>query len=435
MVEPPEIPEPRDAGAQRGVPTMGMSEPAPPSSRPAERFPPGTMLSDRYRVVARVGRGGMGEVYRADDLKLGQSVALKFLPRLVAADDRWLDRFHSEVRIAREVAHPNVCRVYDIVEDQGEHFIAMEFIDGEDLDSLLKRIGRLPKDKGIQIARQLCAGLAAAHDKGVLHRDLKPANVMIDGRGNARITDFGIAALADELDGREHRAGTPAYMSPEQLDGKPLTARSDVFSLGLVLYEIFTGREAFAGETIEELRRSRSSGTASRPSSLVEDMDPLVERIILRCLDPNPDERPSSAIAVAAGLPGGDPLALALAAGETPSPEMVAHAGVSGSLRPAVAVTLLVTAALLAGVSLWSIFHGSFLRHGSVEYSPAVLQDRARQTLAAVGVDRPAHESWHFHFEHEALSWLAEQDQSPQRWSRLAEGFPSPVLFHYRGSP
>src|SRR5258706_4309537 len=159
------------------------------------RFVPGEILADRYRIVGLLGKGGMGEVYRADDLKLGQPVALKFLPDHLLSDGAALARFHREVRVARQVSHKNVCRVYDIGEIDGRHFLSMEFIKGEELASLLRRIGRLPQDKAIQLARQICAGLAAAHDAGVLHRDLKPANIMIDGEGNARVLDFGLAGL------------------------------------------------------------------------------------------------------------------------------------------------------------------------------------------------------------------------------------------------
>ena len=147
------------------------------------RFLPGDVLAGRYRIVELLGRGGMGEVYRADDLKLGQPVALKFLPRDAAGRRDRLERFHAEVRMARQVSHPNVCRVYDIGEVDGQLFLSMEYVDGEDLASLLRRIGRLPPDKALEIARQICAGLAAAHESGVLHRDLKPANIMLDGRG------------------------------------------------------------------------------------------------------------------------------------------------------------------------------------------------------------------------------------------------------------
>ena len=191
----------------------------------------------------------MGEVYRADNLKLGQAVALKFLPETVEKDPTRLSRFLNEVKIARQISHPSVCRVYDVAEVDGHHFLSMEYVDGEDLASLLRRIGRLPKDKAVQIARQLCAGLSAAHEQGILHRDLKPANIMIDGRGRARITDFGLAGLAEELQEAGGRAGTPAYMAPEQLAGTGVSVKSDLYSLGLVLYEIFTGQVAFKAAT------------------------------------------------------------------------------------------------------------------------------------------------------------------------------------------
>src|SRR4051812_20335326 len=179
------------------------------------RFLPGTLLGGRYRIIALLGRGGMGEVYRATDLTLGQSVALKFLPEQAAADQRLLERFHGEVRVARQVSHPNVCRVYDIGEVEGMPFISMEYVDGEDLSSLLPRIGRLPADKAIEAARKICAGLAAAHDRGIIHRDLKPQNIMMNRRGDVVIMDFGLAAISDQLSSAEVRNGTPAYMAPE----------------------------------------------------------------------------------------------------------------------------------------------------------------------------------------------------------------------------
>ncbi len=212
------------------------------------------LVAGRYRIISLLGRGGMGEVYRADDLSLGQAVALKFLPER-ATDEHTLERFRNEVRIARRISHPNVCRVYDIGQSDNQVFLSMEYVDGEDLSSLLRRIGRLPSDKALEIARKICAGLAAAHDKGVLHRDLKPANIMLDGRGEVLIMDFGLAGVAHEID--DVRSGTPAYMAPEQLSGKEVTARSDIYSLGLVLYELFTGKPAFQGYTRDEIMRVR----------------------------------------------------------------------------------------------------------------------------------------------------------------------------------
>ena len=266
------------------------------------RFPPGMLIAERYRIVSLLGRGGMGEVFRADDLTLGQPVALKFLPESI--DALMLERFRNEVRIARRISHPNVCRVYDIGETDNQVFLSMEYIDGEDLSSLLRRSGRLPRDKALGIARKICSGLAAAHDKGVLHRDLKPSNIMLDARGEVLIMDFGLAGLAHEI--KDVRSGTPAYMAPEQLVGKEVTARSDIYALGLVLYELFTGTPVFQGKTHDEILRVRRESTPQRLSTLVRDLDPAVELVILRCLEEEPEHRPLSALILSAVLPGGE---------------------------------------------------------------------------------------------------------------------------------
>ncbi len=395
------------------------------------------MLAGRYRIVSLLGRGGMGEVYRADDLRLGQPVALKFLPESLRRDPGRLERFHAEVRLARQVSHPNVCRVYDIGEADGQPFLSMEFVDGEDLQSLLRRIGRLPGDKGIQFARQLCAGLAAAHDAGVLHRDLKPANVMIDGRGRARITDFGLAAIAGDVRGAEARAGTPDYMSPEQLAGRDVTVRSDLYSLGLVLYETFTGRIPFErGDTPAGVAGIRGSCTPKSPGSVLEGIDPAVERAILRCLETDPQRRPPSALAVAAALPGGDPLAAALAAGETPSPEMVAAAGEEGALTPRVAWTCLLGTALgLAGFVVM-IHPISLVNRVPLDKRPEVLVDRARDVLRRLGHDAPARDSaFQFEDASDYLHFVRDHDTSPRRWDVLSSGRPSGIFFWYRQSP
>src|SRR6266853_436551 len=320
------------------------------------RFTPGQIIAERYRVVALAGRGGMGEVYRAEDLTLGQVVALKFLPEALSQDAAGLARFHAEVRTGRQVSHPNVCRVFDIGETEGTLFLTMEYVDGEDLASVVRRIGRLSPDKAAEVARQICAGLAAAHERGVIHRDLKPANVMLDGAGKIRITDFGLASIAASIQGAEVRAGTPAYMAPEQLAGREVSTKSDIYSLGLILYEILTGKRAFEASTLPGLMKQRESGAITNPSTLVRDLDPLIERVILRCLEADPHKRPATALQVAAALPGGDPLAAALAAGETPSPEMVAASGEKTGLRPAIAVACL--AAVVAGLIVYA-FLGS----------------------------------------------------------------------------
>lgn len=436
----PETPDARakkNNGKQRAASTNRGASSISLDSSGGGRFVPGTMLGERYRIGDFIGRGGMGEVYRADDLKLGQPVALKFLPEHLLNDGAALARFHREVRVARQVSHRNICRVYDIGETDGQHFLSMEYIKGQELATLLKSIGHLPTERAVQLARQLCAGLAAAHDTGVLHRDLKPANVMIDADGNARITDFGLAGLAEEFRAEELRAGTPTYMAPEQLAGKEVTQRSDIYALGLVLYEIFTGRKAYDPRTYDELRRIHESDTTpTSPSSLVKDLDPLIERVILRCLEKDPDKRPATALQVAAALPGGDPLQAALAAGETPSPEMVAAAPKQGSLRPAVAVALFACFPVVLVLTILLSKQVALYRMLPLEKSPDVLKERASEIIKRFGyTGKPVDTASGFLVDRDHLRYVKAHDASLTRWDRLATMQPSPLRFWYRQSP
>jgi serine/threonine-protein kinase len=374
----------------------------------------------------------MGEVYRADDLTLGQPVALKFLPDDAARDQGLLERFKNEVRIARRVSHPNVCRVYDVGEVEGHVFFTMEYVDGEDLASLLRRIGRLPEDKALDIARQLCAGLAAAHTKGVLHRDLKPANIMLDGRGQVVITDFGLAGVADQIRGDEVRSGTPAYMAPEQLEGKEVSTRSDIYSLGLVLYEVFTGKRAFSAESL----RGHGERTPSRPSSVVKDLNPIIERVILRCLETVPPARPANVLSVAAALPGGDPLAAALAAGETPSPQMVAASGETVGLRPRVAVTCLIAVLLGLGMATFLGIHYGGLEELRLELTPEVLSQKAREIIARVGYSgRPVDSASGLSYDADFQEFVEKNDKPHPDWDAVLAARPSMLAFWYRQSP
>ena len=402
-------------------------------SIPVGGFTPGMVLADRYRIIGLLGRGGMGEVYRSDDLKLGQPVALKFLPKALADDPVRRERFYAEVRIARQVSHPNICRVYDIGELDGRHFLTMEYIDGEDLASLLKRIGRLPQDKALDVARQLCAGLAAAHDKGVLHRDLKPANVMIDGRGRVRITDFGLAVAEEESVPSADVSGTPAYMAPEQFAGKGSSVRSDIYALGLVLYEVYTGRKAFSAPTLAELRAMKESATPAAPSEIAREIDPVIERLILRCMEKDPRQRPSSVAQVAAALPGGDPLAAAIAAGETPSPEMVAASGSKEGLRPWVAWTFL--AIVILGMAAAVLLgRKTFLyQRMPLEKPPEVLVERAREILKKAGyTEAPADSAFGFAVDSGQIRYVRSHDRSASRWDRLTD---YALPFWYRQAP
>ena len=400
-----------------------------------ERFRSGTLFANRFRIVALLGRGGMGEVYRAEDLQLGQPVALKFLTS-AWPDGRARDRLRTEVRLARQIAHPNVCRVYDIGESQGDLYLSMEYVDGEDLAALLTRIGRVGFDKALDIAHKLAIGLAAAHARGVLHRDLKPRNIMIDSRGEVRIMDFGLATrVTDRPD--DLGAGTPSYMAPEQLAGREPTRQSDIYALGLVLYEVFTGHRPADVSDARELLRVRESEPPLPPTTHVPDLEPAIERVILQCLEADPRMRPASALSVAAALPGGDPLAAALATGETPSPELLAAAGPVGALRPAAAISLLSSALLglvLALVLTPSTQPVSML---PLRDPPEVLASRARDVLRTIGYATSATDMA-FGFQREAgyLGYMKSSrpaDQSPSAWwRRVLANPPSPISFWYR---
>jgi hypothetical protein len=429
-------PRPRDSPSPTPSPGHERTPSSGPRRQGGERFVPGTVLAGRYRITALLGRGGMGEVYRADDLKLEQPVALKFLPHGLDADGERLARFYREVRVARQISHPAVCRMYDVGEAEGHFFLSMELVDGENLSSLLRRIGRLPPDKALDIARQLCAGLAAAHERGVLHRDLKPANLMLDGQGNVRITDFGLAGLAEALREEDVRSGTPTYMSPEQLQGREVSVRSDIYGLGLVLYELYTGRRAFQGKSVAELVRRHRDERPIEPSALVAGLDPAVERAILACLEKEPRRRPSSALVVSAMLTGSDPLEAAIAAGETPSPELVAAAGETEGLRPAVAWGLL--AFVLAGVVAVPLLAREFqlLPRLVIQKSPAVLEDRAHEFLRQVGLTgAPADDAWGFTLDYGFINHVRERDTAVSRWDVLSKGTPPVLQFWYRQSP
>lgn len=256
-----------------------------------EEFSAGDVFGGRYRMIARVGRGGMGDVWRADDLMLGTEVALKLMCSTSPSDRL---RIVQEVRLARQITHPAVCRVFDVGESGNTIYFSMEFVRGEDLAALLRRTGRLTPERVLEIAHQLCAGLAAAHAQGVLHRDLKPANILIDQDGRVRITDFGIAVTTHDT-GPHAMIGTPGYMAPEQLSANaPLSERTDVYALGIVLYELVTGTPHHT---------LRSDAPSSRLSLHAPGINPQLERAILRAIARDPKDRPASALEMAAALP------------------------------------------------------------------------------------------------------------------------------------
>ncbi len=378
-----------------------VAEPISRSTRPEAhrriRFEPGQVFAGRYRILAELGRGGMGEVFHAHDLVLDEAVAIKFLPR---PKRQHVEHLLNEVRMARQVTHPNVCRVFDFGEADGETYLTIEFVDGENLASLLARIGRLSRDKLLDLAQQLAAGLAAAHARGVLHRDLKPANIMVNGRGQARITDFGIASSVEsgsEAASAKALSGTPAYMAPEQLGSGDMSVQSDLYALGLVLYEMATGRPVFEASTPAEYAELHRASTPAPPAQEIEHLDPYLEAVIVQCIEKDPQDRPASALAVAAALPGSDRLQLALEAGETPSPEVVAAAGrgevlnhrrimgLAGGLGVLLIAIFYLADSALPGRGPWS------------SKPPEVLAERAMSILHDLGYDEPpADRAWGF---------------------------------------
>ncbi len=268
------------------------------------QLPSGSIFAGRYLIIEELGRGGMGQVYRAIDKLINDEIALKLIRPEIAADEKTLERFGRELKIARKIVHKNVGRMHDLAEDRGSHFITMEYVPGQDLKGLMRQTGRLTVSKAIALTKQICEGLGEAHRLGIVHRDLKPGNIMIDREGNARIMDFGIAlTAAGEKAGDVGRwVGTPAYMSPEQLEGLDVDRRADIYALGILLFEMLTARRPYVGETPASVALKQKSEAPPDPQTLNPEIPPPLARVILRCLERNPDKRFPDAEALRAEL-------------------------------------------------------------------------------------------------------------------------------------
>ncbi len=254
---------------------------------------PAASLAARYELLGELGNGGMGVVYKAKDRETGDLVALKVLRKEIAADAEGMARFKHELRVARRITHKNVCRIHEFSRSEDTAYISMELVEGESLRQILARFGSMAPKKGVQIAQQICSGLREAHSQGIVHRDLKPENVMIDQVGNVKLMDFGIARSNLSLSSTAAGVvvGTPAYMAPEQVQGKTVDNRSDIYSLGLILYEIFTGTPAFRGKTAVEVVFKQLKETAVPPRQHEPTLPLHIELAIVRCLEKNPDDR------------------------------------------------------------------------------------------------------------------------------------------------
>ena len=260
---------------------------------PKEELTTGSTFAGRYQIIEELGKGGMGKVYKANDTDIKEKVAIKLIKPEISTDKKMIERFQNELKFARKIRHKNVCQMYDMNKEAGSYYITMEFVDGEDLKSFIRRSGQLTVSKTIAIAKQICAGLTEAHSLGVVHRDLKPSNIMIDKDGNARIMDFGIARSLEGkgITGAGMIIGTPEYMSPEQVDGKETDQRSDIYSVGIILYEMLTGRLPFEGDTPLSIAVQHRSDQPKDPKEYNAQIPTDLIQIILRCLEKGKAER------------------------------------------------------------------------------------------------------------------------------------------------
>lgn len=267
------------------------------SETPTEELTTGSTFAKRYQIIEELGKGGMGRVYRVLDKKLNEEVALKLIRPDIAADKKTIERFKNELKLARKIRQKNVGSMYELLEEQSVHFITMEYISGQDLKGLIRQTGQLTVGKAVSIAKQICDGLEEAHSMGIVHRDLKPNNIMIDRGGNARIMDFGIARAmkGKSITGYGVMIGTPQYMSPEQVEGKEVDQRSDIYSLGIILYEMLTDRVPFEGDTALTVGVKQRTETPKDPKDFNEQIPDNLNQLILKCLEKEREKRYQSA--------------------------------------------------------------------------------------------------------------------------------------------
>jgi serine/threonine protein kinase/predicted Zn-dependent protease len=325
---------------------------------PKEELTTGSTFAGRYQVIEELGKGGMGKVYKVIDTKIKEKIALKLLKPEIAADKKTIERFSNELKFARKIRHENVCQMYDLNEEKGTLYITMEYVSGDDLKSMIRMMGQLSPGQAISITKQVCDGLEAAHKLGVVHRDLKPQNIMIDRDGNARIMDFGIARSmkAKGITGTGVMIGTPEYMSPEQVEGKEVDQRSDIYSMGVILYEMVTGRVPFEGDTPFTIGVKHKSEKPRDPRELNAQIPDDLSNMILKCMAKDQGNRYQSAEELRSELikmEKGIPTAEKVIPKRKPitSREITVTFGLKRLIIPA----LVVIALIIAAVVIWQL--------------------------------------------------------------------------------
>ncbi len=325
---------------------------------PTEELIRGSVFANRYEIIEELGKGGMGKVYRVEDTKVKEEVALKLIKAEIASDKKTIERFNNELRLARKIRHKNICQMFDLGEEKGTHFITMEFVPGQDLMGLIRQSGQLAVGTTINITKQICDGLTEAHKLGVVHRDLKPSNIMIDKEGNVRIMDFGIARSLETkgITGAGVMIGTPEYMSPEQAETKEVDRRSDIYSLGVILYEMVTGSVPFKGETPLGIAMKHKSEMPKDPREINAQIPEDLSRMILRCMEKDKEQRYQSTNEVKSELENiekGIPTKERIIPERKPSTSK--EITVTFGLRKLLVPTLVFIGIIIIGIVIWQL--------------------------------------------------------------------------------